>query len=972
MRPGILLALLAACGGAPGTYVHLTVEGGAGVPAGINGLDLSLMLAGRSAQAHFGGAALALPTDLVLDVGKGEGELAISAQATDAGSAVLAEGAVTVEVVREKTVAATLVLNPPAGLLTVDRADYDFGTINQGATAGPRTFVVTSGAELPTGLLSRQISGDAAAFEVSGCEGQPLAPGASCTLQVSYHPAAPGSHQLTIQVSGTPGGSVSVHVTGSAVQPSALVISPSPKDYGPLLDGVTSAQIFTVTNGGTEATGMLTTAVTGSDASQFVKSADGCDGQTLQAGGTCMLTVTFSPSGSTGDRTASLTVGGTPGGTAAAPLHGRALTPASIAFNPPANDFGTVDVGMSVTAVDFTLTNQGGQTSGTLSTALTGDTADFVVDMNACTGQALAYLGTCTVRGHFAPRSYGPKSLTVTLSGTPGGDAVLTWTGTGHDQVTLTVDTPFGGEGVGSVTGPGGIDCPGMCSAILDRQDAAPPMVMLNASPALKSVFGSWSGDCAGSGPTCTLVMDGNKSAIPTFDRQRFTLSVTQSNAGGATGIVTSTTSPAESGELDCGATCSLSRYIDATVTLTASPAPGFYWSGWGGDCTAAGFNPTCAVTMDAGHAVEARFSPANKVFITSGTYNLTTIQGQTGCAGTTGEKMLCGADKLCNDVAHAVPALGSGSAWKAFVSRNGENARDRIPATARGWVRPDGQPFGERLTAILDTAQVLYPLMVDQNGATVGAAEGSWTGTNSNGNYIGAPSGIDRTCQDWETSSGTQAAGGVAGGGSVSWMASLPNGNCAVGARHLLCLQTDYVAVVSPSPPPNPRYMFVSAATFLADAGIAAFDAKCGTEAATHGLPGTYHAFVASSTQSPASRFTARGDAVVRPDGVVVFASDSALLSGSAPLATTNQRADGSYQRGPAAENLSNAVAWVRTGAPAANVSGTDTTTCTNWTIASSDPNGTYGLVSRVEIWMNSATTNCQLYSLPVYCLED
>ncbi|HEX5063526.1 MAG TPA: hypothetical protein VFV99_29315 [Kofleriaceae bacterium] len=75
---------------------------------------------------------------------------------------------------------------------------------------------------------------------------------------------------------------------------------------------------------------------------------------------------------------------------------------------------------------------------------------------------------------------------------------------------TLTVST----MGDGAVTSdPAGIDCGATC------MHDFPPLssVTLTAAPAGTSVFDGWTGDCAGQAETCSLTMDGPKSATAKF-----------------------------------------------------------------------------------------------------------------------------------------------------------------------------------------------------------------------------------------------------------------------------------------------------------------------------------------------------------------------------------------------------------------------------------------------------------------------
>jgi hypothetical protein len=75
-------------------------------------------------------------------------------------------------------------------------------------------------------------------------------------------------------------------------------------------------------------------------------------------------------------------------------------------------------------------------------------------------------------------------------------------------------------------------------------------------------------------------------------------------------------------GGIDCGnggTTCHVDAATGSTVTLTATPAAGMTFGGWGGACS--GVATTCTVTMDAAKAVSATFKgagpPPNSVALT-------------------------------------------------------------------------------------------------------------------------------------------------------------------------------------------------------------------------------------------------------------------------------------------------------------------------------------------------------------------
>src|SRR5438132_13268502 len=93
-------------------------------------------------------------------------------------------------------------------------------------------------------------------------------------------------------------------------------------------------------------------------------------------------------------------------------------------------------------------------------------------------------------------------------------------------------------------------------------------------------------------------MMDSSKSATAAFVPITYTLAVSVGQGG------TVTRSPAG---IDCGATCSASFNSGTPVTLTATPASGWMFQGWGGACSGTG---TCNLTMTANQNVSAAFVP--------------------------------------------------------------------------------------------------------------------------------------------------------------------------------------------------------------------------------------------------------------------------------------------------------------------------------------------------------------------------
>jgi hypothetical protein len=103
--------------------------------------------------------------------------------------------------------------------------------------------------------------------------------------------------------------------------PAALSIAPAAQSFGDVLNGNSSTPLdFLVTNEGGETTGAIGASV--SDPGSWAVTGGSCSGAALHGGGSCTVSVTFSPLGALGAKSATLTVTAAPGGQASASLSG--------------------------------------------------------------------------------------------------------------------------------------------------------------------------------------------------------------------------------------------------------------------------------------------------------------------------------------------------------------------------------------------------------------------------------------------------------------------------------------------------------------------------------------------------------------------------------------------------------------------------------------------------------------------------
>lgn len=151
----------------------------------------------------------------------------------------------------------------------------------------------------------------------------------------------------------------------------------------------------------------------------------------------------------------------------------------------------------------------------------------------------------------------------------------------------------------GRVTGAGGIDCRTGGVGICQQSYLLGTTVALTAQPDAGWQFTSWSGDCTGTTAATTVMLDANRLCTATFSLLG-TPTLTVSVIG--SGTVAST--PAG---IACAPDCTENYPLNTVVALTATPAAGFNFSTWSGDCS--GSATTITVTLSANRGCTATFT---------------------------------------------------------------------------------------------------------------------------------------------------------------------------------------------------------------------------------------------------------------------------------------------------------------------------------------------------------------------------
>jgi PKD repeat protein len=202
------------------------------------------------------------------------------------------------------------------------------------------------------------------------------------------------------------------------------------------------------------------------------------------------------------------------------------VSPASLAF-------GEINVGSTSTAQSITVTNAGGDilTIGTVNISGTNSTM-FTKQADTCAGNSLQPADTCQIAIVFQPSTpYEAKSASLDINSNASDYPVLSagLSGTASQyHYTLTVTKTGTGSGnvavnAGSLSWLGNI---GTANYVINTP------VDVSASALAGSSFAGWTGDCAGNGTPCSLIMTSAKSVSATFNSKTdFSASPTSGNA---------------------------------------------------------------------------------------------------------------------------------------------------------------------------------------------------------------------------------------------------------------------------------------------------------------------------------------------------------------------------------------------------------------------------------------------------------
>ncbi|PYV19321.1 MAG: hypothetical protein DMG21_01985, partial [Acidobacteria bacterium] len=234
-----------------------------------------------------------------------------------------------------------------------------FGNQKVGTSSASQTITLSNNVGKRLNISSIAITGtNSGDFRQTNNCGSRLSGQSSCTINVTFTPAAAGARAAALTVTDNASNSPQTASLSGTGTTGTVSLAPSTIPFGNQQVGTTSSpQAATLSNSGGSTVTISSIAITGTNSSNFGQT-NNC-GASLAAGASCTINVTFSPSVASSEA-ATLTVTDSDAGSPqTASLTGTGVT-GTAALSPTSLTFSSQNVGTTSAAQTVTLTNSGG------------------------------------------------------------------------------------------------------------------------------------------------------------------------------------------------------------------------------------------------------------------------------------------------------------------------------------------------------------------------------------------------------------------------------------------------------------------------------------------------------------------------------------------------------------------------------------------------------------------------------------
>jgi hypothetical protein len=314
----------------------------------------------------------------------------------------------------------------------VSPVSLTFGSQSTGTTSASQTITLTNTESTTVNITRVAIGGTNVSdfAETDNCLGS-VAPGASCSIIVTFTPTAAGSRVGSVLIANNSNLLyVPLSGTGTTAEP-AVTLSSAILGFANQAPGTTSPpQTVTLTNTGMATLNIQTVVITGGNGFAVANGTTCTSGVSVAASSSCLIQVTFAPTAS-GQGNANVMI---TDNAADSPqqifLVGNSGLAAVVSVSPASVSFPGQYVGTSGLPQTVTVTNNGNLPLTISSVA--ASPADFG-QLSTC-GNSLAPNASCAVGVFFDPTTAGTRTGTLTITDSaPGSPQTVTLTGSGQD-----------------------------------------------------------------------------------------------------------------------------------------------------------------------------------------------------------------------------------------------------------------------------------------------------------------------------------------------------------------------------------------------------------------------------------------------------------------------------------------------------------------------------------------------------------
>ncbi|MBV8569225.1 MAG: choice-of-anchor D domain-containing protein, partial [Acidobacteriaceae bacterium] len=342
-----------------------------------------------------------------------------------------------------------------SGTATLSTSTINFPSQNVKSTSSAQNLLVTNTGNGNLSVSAISIAGaNPSDFSASnGCSAA-IAPGAGCTISVTFLPSAPGSRVAALTLTGSASNlPQTVGLAGVGIGVPAASLSLSSLNFGSIsVRAVSASQTVSLSNSGSAVLAITGIQLTGTNTNDFGMSTT-CQAS-LAINSSCSISVVFAPSAG-GVRTAAVTITDSSAGSPqTVSLNGTGLLNPAASATPASISFGAQAVGSPAVAQTVQLSNTGNTSLSISSVSIVGGNAGDFKLVNNCQ-PTLGIGANCGVSVTFTPSADGLRSAVLTFTDSAANSTqtvTLSGSGTGTPKIALNTTAfnfgvlPLGGS----------------------------------------------------------------------------------------------------------------------------------------------------------------------------------------------------------------------------------------------------------------------------------------------------------------------------------------------------------------------------------------------------------------------------------------------------------------------------------------------------------------------------------------------